>query len=77
LECRRNLRPRIAARSQWARTEAIRRNREFLAIYRDARARWLSGVLQLQSHFLLSTPVRIAPDRPDRRSEAEPGNPCA
>jgi hypothetical protein len=43
LEPRRNLRPRLAARSQWARIEAIRRNREFLATYRDARARWLGG----------------------------------
>ena len=43
LEPRRNLRPRIAARSQWARIEAILRNREFLATYRDARARWLGG----------------------------------
>jgi putative transposase len=40
---RRNLRPRIAARSQWARLEAFRRNREFLAAYRDARARWVAG----------------------------------
>jgi len=40
---RRNLRPRIAARSQWARIEAIRRNREFLAAYRDARACWIAG----------------------------------
>jgi REP element-mobilizing transposase RayT len=43
LEPRRNLRPRIAARNQWARLEAIRRNREFLSTYRDARVRWLSG----------------------------------
>ena len=42
-EPRRNLRPRIAARSKWARIEAIRRNREFLAAYRDARACWLAG----------------------------------
>jgi REP element-mobilizing transposase RayT len=44
-EPRRNLRPRIAARSQWARIEAIHRNREFLAAYRDARARWLGGAV--------------------------------
>jgi putative transposase len=43
LEPRRNLRPRTAARSQWARLEALGRNREFLAVYREARARWLSG----------------------------------
>jgi putative transposase len=43
VEPRRNLRPRIAARSQWSRLEALGRNREFLASYREARARWLSG----------------------------------
>jgi REP element-mobilizing transposase RayT len=42
-EPRRNLRPRIAARNPWARLEALRRNREFLAAYRDARARWIGG----------------------------------
>jgi len=45
LEPRRNLRPRLAARSQWARIEAIRRNRDFLAAYRDARAHWLGGAV--------------------------------
>jgi hypothetical protein len=40
---RRKLRPRIAARSHWARIEAIRRNREFLTTYRDARACWFAG----------------------------------
>ena len=43
LEPRRTLRPRIAARNQWARLEALHRNREFLAAYREARARWLGG----------------------------------
>jgi hypothetical protein len=43
VEPRRNLRPRVAARSQWSRIEALARNREFLASYREARARWLSG----------------------------------
>jgi len=42
-EPRRNLRPRIAARSPWARVEAILRNREFLTAYREARARWIAG----------------------------------
>ena len=42
-EPRRNLRPTLAARNQWTRLEAIRRNREFLAAYRDARAAWISG----------------------------------
>jgi len=40
---RRNLRPRIAACNPWARLEAIRRNREFLTAYRDARACWIDG----------------------------------
>jgi REP-associated tyrosine transposase len=35
-EPRRNLRPRLAAHNQWARIEAIHRNREFLAAYRDS-----------------------------------------
>jgi putative transposase len=42
-EPRRNLRPRLAARSPWARIEAMRRNREFLAAYREARACWIAG----------------------------------
>jgi putative transposase len=42
-EVRRNLRPTIAARSQWSRVEALQRNREFLAAYRDARVRWIAG----------------------------------
>ena len=42
-EPRRNLRPRIAARNLWSRLEALRRDREFLAAYRDARARWIDG----------------------------------
>jgi hypothetical protein len=37
-EPRCNLRPRVAAGNRWARLEAIRRNREFLAAYREARA---------------------------------------
>jgi REP element-mobilizing transposase RayT len=40
---RRNLRPTFAARCHWARIEAVRRNREFLAAYRDARACWIAG----------------------------------
>jgi putative transposase len=42
-EPRRNLRPRIAARSRSERIEVILRNREFVAAYRDARARWMDG----------------------------------
>ena len=43
-EPRRNLRPRLAAGNQWARIEAILRNREFLAAYREARTGWLAGL---------------------------------
>jgi REP element-mobilizing transposase RayT len=43
-EPRRNLRPRLAAGSQWSRIEAMLRNREFLAAYREARAGWLAGL---------------------------------
>ena len=37
------IRPHIAARSLCARRDAIQRDREFIAAYRDARARWLAG----------------------------------
>jgi hypothetical protein len=40
---RRGLRPRVAARSVWTRIEALRRDRQFLRAYREARARWLAG----------------------------------
>jgi putative transposase len=42
-EPRRNLRPRVAARSKWSRLEALRRNQEFVNAYRRARAAWLAG----------------------------------
>ncbi|MBA3817303.1 MAG: hypothetical protein H0X17_00290 [Deltaproteobacteria bacterium] len=42
-EPRRNLRPTVAASSEWSRLEAIQRNAEFLCDYRDARAAWLLG----------------------------------
>jgi putative transposase len=42
-EPRRQLNPRIAARSVWSRIEAILRNRDFVAAYRDARQRWIDG----------------------------------
>jgi hypothetical protein len=42
-ERRRNLRPQLAARSEWARREAIQRNRAFVAAYREARERWLTN----------------------------------
>jgi putative transposase len=43
-EPRRNLRPRIAGRSKWARIEALLRNRTFAVEYADARSRWRDGV---------------------------------
>ncbi len=42
-EPRRNLRPRVAARSTWSRIEALHRNRVFLGEYAAARAAWLDG----------------------------------
>jgi putative transposase len=42
-EPRRNLRPRVAARSKWSRIAALERNSEFLSAYRVARAAWLIG----------------------------------
>jgi hypothetical protein len=42
-EPRRNLRPTIAARSLWARLEAIQRKREFAAAYRTARLALIAG----------------------------------
>jgi hypothetical protein len=43
LEPRRNLRPRVAARSQWARIEALQRNRVFLVDYAAACDGWRCG----------------------------------
>jgi putative transposase len=42
-EPRRNLRPRVAARSKWARIEALLRNRAFVVNYAAARAGWQDG----------------------------------
>ncbi len=42
-EQRRVLSPRVAAANRWAREEALLRNREFVAAYRIARARWIMG----------------------------------
>jgi hypothetical protein len=44
VEPRRNLRPRIATRSQWPRIEALLRNRTFAVDYADARERWRNGL---------------------------------
>ncbi|MCA9676821.1 MAG: hypothetical protein KC464_17435, partial [Myxococcales bacterium] len=43
-EPRRGLQPRVAARSVWARIEALQRNRAFIDAYRAARAAWLAGL---------------------------------
>jgi REP element-mobilizing transposase RayT len=43
IEPRRNLRPQVAAQNQWARIEALRRNRAFLEDYATARDAWRTG----------------------------------
>lgn len=40
----RSLRPRVAARSNWSRIEALLRDRAFLAAYRQARTLWRAGL---------------------------------
>jgi REP element-mobilizing transposase RayT len=42
-EPRRGLRPRVAARSEWSRRQALQRNRVFIEAYRAARKLWLAG----------------------------------
>ena len=42
-EPRRNLRPRVAAQSKWARIEALRRNQDFVEDYTAAREAWRAG----------------------------------
>ena len=42
-EPRRNLRPRVSARSKWARIEALQRKDGFETEYHEARAKWLAG----------------------------------
>ena len=44
VEPRRNLRPRVATRSKWARIEALLRNRAFAIEYASARERWRDGI---------------------------------
>ena len=44
-EPRRTLRPRIAAGNKWSRIEALLRDRDFLAAYREARASWIGGLV--------------------------------
>ena len=43
-EPRRNLRPRVASRSKWARIEALLRDRAFVAAYASARDQWREGL---------------------------------
>ena len=42
-EPRRGIRPRVAARSRWARIQTLQRNRAFVSSYRSARAAALAG----------------------------------
>ena len=44
VEPRRNLRPRVATRSKWARIEALVRDRRFAVQYAAARERWKEGL---------------------------------
>ena len=44
VEPRRNLRPRVATRSKWARIEALVRNRAFATEYAGAREQWRNGL---------------------------------
>jgi REP element-mobilizing transposase RayT len=44
-EPRRNLRPRVASSSKWARIEALMRNRRFVVEYARAREQWRDGNL--------------------------------
>jgi putative transposase len=44
-EQRRNFRPRVAARSKWARIEALRRNQDFVEDYVAARKAWRAGAV--------------------------------
>jgi putative transposase len=44
VEPRRNLRPRVATRTKWARIEALLRNRAFARAYASARERWRTGL---------------------------------
>ncbi|MCE9577911.1 MAG: hypothetical protein K8W52_32565 [Deltaproteobacteria bacterium] len=43
VEPRGGINPRVAARSRWARREALLRDRTFLDLYREARGRWVAG----------------------------------
>jgi hypothetical protein len=64
-EPRRNLRPRVAARSKWARIEALRRNQNFVVDYMAAREAWRAGAavtfpagtywLRRHAHVLIAT----------------------
>lgn len=42
-EPRRNLRPRVAAKSKWTRIAALQRNKQWEAEYKQARLLWLAG----------------------------------
>lgn len=44
IEPRRNMNPTVAARSKWARIEALMCNRDFVNAYRRARLAWIAGL---------------------------------
>jgi hypothetical protein len=77
VEPRRNLRPRIATRSQWPRIEALLRNRAFAADYARACDQWRHGMPgRVPGRHLLAPLVCVragAPDlsRPRRRVRAQ------
>ncbi len=67
-EPRRGLRPTIAARSLWARLEAIQRKREFVAAYRFARAALLVGspIPFPYGTYWLARFIGVAVDAPEK-----------
>jgi hypothetical protein len=69
-EPRRGLRPTIAARSFWARLEAIQHNREFVAKHRFARAALLAGTPIPFPHgtYWLARFTGVAVDAPEKMS---------
>ena len=44
VEPRRNLRPRVATRTKWARIEALLHNRAFVIEYASVREQWRNGI---------------------------------
>ena len=59
VEPRRNLRPRVATRSKWARIEALLRNRAFAAEYASARAAGNRHCRRVPCRHLLAPTLRV------------------